>query len=137
MQYQYHTYLHKFGRRKLDSADNKVNKMTNEKSVFVDIDREFLEKNKEKMKEEAEKQYGTGTDSKTRLVYAISDAQADNVNTRIDEIDADSNTITLVADTELGSFWITAEMNVDQLIDLIEVATKKLNKAKTLLETIK
>ncbi len=42
-----------------------------------------------------------------------------------------------MADTELGSFWITAEMNVDQLIDLIEVATKKLNKAKTLLETIK
>ena len=52
-------------------------------------------------------------------------------------IDADSNTITLVADTELGSFWITAEMSIDQLISLIEVATKKLNKAKTLLETIK
>ncbi len=65
------------------------------------------------------------------------EAQMDNVNVKIEEIDADSNTITLVADTELGSFWITAEMSVDQLISLIEVATKKLNKAKTLLETIK
>ena len=113
-----------------------MKQMTNEKNVFVDIDGEFLEKNKEKMKEEAKLNYGTN-DGKSRLVYAISDAQADNVNTRIEEIDADSNTITVVADTELGSFWITAEMSVDQLIQLIEVATKKLNKAKTLLETIK
>jgi hypothetical protein len=55
----------------------------------------------------------------------------------IEEIDADSNTITVVAETELGDFWITVEMNIDQLISLIEVATKKLNKAKTLLESIK
>ena len=130
------SYLSANIRRKLDSADNKENKMENGKNVFVDIDGEFLEKNKEKMKEEAKLNYGT-EDGKSRLIYAISDAQADNVNTRIEEIDADSNTITLVAETELGSFWITAEMNVDQLIDLIEVATKKLNKAKTLLETIK
>ena len=113
-----------------------MNNMTNQKSVFVDIDGEFLEKNKEKMKENATEQYGTD-DDKSRLVYAISEAQADNVNVSIEEIDAESNTITLVADTELGSFWITAEMNVDQLIALIEVATKKLNKAKSLLETIK
>ena len=110
--------------------------MSNQKNVFVDIDGEFLAKHKGQMKEEAEKEYGT-EDGETRLIYAISEAQADTVNVRIEEIDADSNTITLVADTELGSFWITAEMNVDQLIDLIEVATKKLNKAKTLLETIK
>ena len=113
-----------------------MNKMSNQKNVFVDIDGEFLAKHKEEMKKEAEKQYGT-EDGKSQLIYAISEAQADTVNTRIEEIDADSNTITLVAETELGSFWITAEMNVDQLIDLIEVATKKLNKAKTLLETIK
>ena len=109
--------------------------MTNQKSVYINIDKVFFEKNKEKMEKEAIKQYGT--EEKSRLVYAISEVQADTVNARIDEIDADSNTITLVAETELGSFWITAEMNVDQLIDLIEVATKKLNKAKTLLETIK
>ena len=113
-----------------------MKQMTNEKNVFVDIDGEFLAKNKEQMAQEATKEYGSD-DGKSRLIYAISDAQADNVNTRIEEIDADSNTITVVADTELGSFWLTAEMNVDQLIDLIEVATKKLNKAKTLLETIK
>ena len=111
--------------------------MTNGKSVFIDIDEEFLAKNKEQMKEAAIDHYGTGTDGKTQLIYTISEEQADNVDTRIEEIDADSNTITVVAETELGSFWITAEMNVDQLISLIEVATKKLNKAKTLLETIK
>ena len=110
--------------------------MTNQKNVFVDIDETFLAKHKEEMNLEAKKEYGTD-DGETRLIYAISEAQADTVNVRIEEIDADSNTITLVADTELGSFWITAEMNVDQLIQLIEVATKKLNKAKTLLETIK
>ena len=113
-----------------------MKQMTNGKSVFIDIDEEFLAKNKEQMKEAAI-DHGTGTDSKTRLVYTLSESQADNVDTRIEEIDADSNTITVVAETELGSFWITAEMNVDQLIALIEVATKKLNKAKTLLETIK
>ena len=113
-----------------------MKKMTNEKSVFIDIDEEFLAKNKEKMNEEAKKEYGT-EDGESRFVYTISESQADTVNTRIEEIDADNNTITVVADTELGSFWITAEMNVDQLIALIEVATKKLNKAKTLLETIK
>ena len=113
-----------------------MNKMTNQKSIFVDIDEEFLAKHKEEMKKEAEQEYGT-EDGKSQLIYAISEAKADTVNVRIEEIDAESNTITLVADTELGSFWITAEMNVDQLIDLIEVATKKLNKAKTLLETIK
>ena len=109
--------------------------MTNGKSVFIDIDEEFLAKNKEQMKEAAIDHYGT--DGKTQLIYTLSESQADNVDTRIEEIDADSNTITVVAETELGSFWITAEMNVDQLIALIEVATKKLNKAKTLLETIK
>jgi hypothetical protein len=111
--------------------------MGNKKSVFIDIDEEFLAKHKEQMKEAAIDLYGTGTDGKTQLIYAISKEQADTAYTRIEEIDADNNTITVVADTELGSFWITAEMNVDQLIDLIEVATKKLNKAKTLLETIK
>ena len=111
--------------------------MTNKKSVFIDIDEEFLAKHKEQMKDAAIDQYGSGTDSKTQLIYTISEEQADTVDTRIEEIDADNNTITVVADTELGSFWITAEMNVDQLIALIEVATKKLNKAKTLLETIK
>ena len=110
--------------------------MANEKNVYIDIDSVFLEKNRKKMNEEAKKEYGT-EDSKTRLVYTLSEAQADTVNVRIEDIDADNNTITIVADTELGSFWITAEMNVDQLIALIEVATKKLNKAKTLLETIK
>ena len=110
--------------------------MTNEKNVFVDIDGEFLAKHKEEMKDEAEKEYGTD-DGKSRLVYTLSETQADTVNVRIEEIDANSNTITIVADTELGSFWITAEMNIDQLIQLLEVATKKLNKAKALLETIK
>ena len=111
--------------------------MGNKKSVFIDIDEEFLAKHKEQMKEAAIDHYGIGTDGETQLIYAISEEQADTVDTRIEEIDADNNTITVVADTELGSFWITAEMNVDQLIALIEVATKKLNKAKTLLETIK
>lgn len=114
-----------------------MKQMANKKSVFIDIDEEFLAKHKEQMKEAAIDHYGTGTDGKTQLIYTISEEQADTVDTRIEEIDADNNTITVVADTELGSFWITAEMNVDQLIDLIEVATKKLNKAKTLLETIK
>ena len=114
-----------------------MKQMGNKKSVFIDIDEEFLAKHKEQMKEAAIDQYGTGTDGKTQLIYTISEEQADNVDTRIEEIDADNNTITVAADTELGSFWITAEMNVDQLIALIEVATKKLNKAKTLLETIK
>ena len=114
-----------------------MKQMGNKKSVFIDIDEEFLAKHKEQLKEAAIDHYGTGTDGKTQLIYTISEEQADNVDTRIEEIDADSNTITVVADTELGSFWITAEMNVDQLIALIEVATKKLNKAKTLLETIK
>ena len=114
-----------------------MKQMTNKKSVFIDIDEEFLAKHKEQMKEAAIDHYGTGTDGKTQLIYTISEEQADTVDTRIEEIDADNNTITVVADTELGSFWITAEMNVDQLIALIEVATKKLNKAKTLLETIK
>ena len=116
--------------------------MANKKSVFIDIDEEFLAKHKEQLKEAAIDHYGTGTDGKTQLIYTISEEQADeeqadNVDTRIEEIDADNNTITVVAETELGSFWITAEMSVDQLIALIEVATKKLNKAKTLLETIK
>ena len=94
--------------------------MGNKKSVFIDIDEEFLAKHKEQLKEAAIDHYGTGTDGKTQLIYTISEEQADNVDTRIEEIDADNNTITVVAD-----------------IDLIEVATKKLNKAKTLLETIK
>ena len=114
-----------------------MKQMANKKSVFIDIDEEFLAKQKEQMKEAAIGHYGIGTDGKTQLIYAISEEQADTVDTRIEEIDADNNTITVVAETELGSFWITAEMNVDQLIALIEVATKKLNKAKTLLETIK
>ena len=111
--------------------------MTNKKSVFIDIDEEFLAKHKEQMKEAAIDHYGIGTDGKTQLIYAISEEQADTVDTRIEEIDADSNTITVVAETELGDVWLTAELTIDQLISLIEVATKKLNKAKTLLETIK
>ena len=110
--------------------------MTNQKSVYIDLGEEFLAKNKAKMEKEAIETYGTD-EGKSRLVYALSEKHADAVNTRIEEIDADSNTITVVAETELGDFWITVEMNIDQLISLIEVATKKLNKAKTLLESIK
>lgn len=110
--------------------------MTNKTNVFVDIDEAFFLKNERKMSEEAKKEYGA-KDGEFRRIYAVSKGQSDALNVNIEEIDAESNTITVSAETELGSFWITAEMNIDQLIQLIEVATKKLNKAKTLLETIK
>ena len=110
--------------------------MGNKKSVYLNIDSEFLERKRQEMEKAAKDDFGS-EDGKSRLVYAISEEQADAVNTRIEEIDADSNTITVVAETELGDVWLTAELTIDQLISLIEVATKKLNKAKTLLETIK
>ena len=72
-----------------------MKQMTNKKSVFIDIDEEFLAKHKEQLKEAAIDHYGTGTDGKTQLIYAISEEQADTVDTRIEEIDADNNTITV------------------------------------------
>jgi hypothetical protein len=102
-------------------------------SLYLDLDKSFLEKNRSKMEEEAEKSDG----EKSHLVLELSDNQADVFTSKIEEIDDESNTITLVADGDFGSVWLTAELSIDQLIQLLEVATKKLNKVKTVLEAVK
>lgn len=101
------------------------------KSIYLDITKKFLNDNKEKMEAEAIKSDG----EKDHLTYSASEAEADIMEVKIDEIDND--TITIVANVEGLSIYLNLDLTTDDLIDLIEIATKKFNKVKTMLEAVK
>lgn len=102
-------------------------------NIYLDLKESFLEKNKDKMREEALK----GDGEKGHLILSLSEEYAQDPIVKIEEIDEENNSITIRAEGEYGSVWLTAELTIDQLIWLIEVATKKLNKVKTVLEAVK
>jgi hypothetical protein len=98
--------------------------------TWLSFDKAFLDKNAE----EAEKQSisDNGVDGKGTLVFNF-----DESNVSINEISESASTLTVVSDTALGSIWLTVALDVEDLISLIEVATKKLNKVKAVLEAVK
>ena len=103
------------------------------KSIYIDLEKKFLEDNKAEMEEEAK----TADGETNHLTFSRSEATADLFNVEVVEIDDNNNTITLQGDWQGGFMSITAELSIDQLIGLIEIATKKLNKVKTVLEAAK
>lgn len=97
--------------------------------VYLSLDKEFFEKNINSMNQEAISELGD-VDGKNILQYS------DEVAGIIDEIDGD--VITIVIDhPKLGYMSMNVKLDEDDYIKFIENINKKLNKFKTLLESLK
>ena len=55
----------------------------------------------------------------------------------IEEIDSETGTVVMTADTPLGYISMNAKLDMDDLIRLMEIAVKRVNKFKTILEGMK
>ncbi len=96
--------------------------------LYLSLEEEFLNKNKEQMKGEAKAELGN--DGEGKLLYV-----PDPIAVRIEEID--DTTISLVSEGKHGYICMSATLGTDEMIKLLEIATKKLNKLKTVIEAVK
>lgn len=84
----------------------------------------LIDKQKETVKEGLEK----GT-----LLYQCDDGKQNN---RVEEID-DSGELWIVSETPLGYYSCNVKLDDETIIKIIEITTKRLNKFKSLLESMK
>ena len=98
--------------------------------VYLNINKDFFDKNKESMNKEAIEEMGDeGKDS-----YLFND----NEDGVIEEIDEEASTINIKCETsQLGYISMDIKVDSEDLLSLIELAVKKLNKFKTVLEGLK
>ena len=99
--------------------------------TWIRLDKAFLDKSAKEAEELSISEMGK-EDGKGYLTYNF-----DESTVEIEEIDESDSTIIIRSNTELGDVYLTARLDIEDLITLIEVATKKLNKVKTVLEAVK
>ena len=99
--------------------------------TYLSLKKEFLDKNSKEAEAESISNMGE-EDGKGYLIFNF-----DESNVEIEEIDESKSQLSVRSTTDLGDIYLTVELTVDSLISLIEVATKKLNKVKTVLEAVK
>ena len=97
--------------------------------VWLNINKKYFDENKEKFNKEAISEYG---EEEGRENYLIN---IDIDTTTIEEIN--ENIITVCNKNEFGIIYIDIKLEEDDIIDLIKVITKKMNKIKAFLETLK
>ena len=105
-------------------------RMELEKMVYLNLDKEFVDKNLKKWNEESISESGEdGKDS-----YLIINDQ----DGRIEDIDEDASEFNVVCDDpNLGFISLDVKLDSDSLLKIIELSVKKLNKFKTVLESLK
>ncbi|MHA1852526.1 MAG: hypothetical protein ACTSUF_03355 [Candidatus Heimdallarchaeaceae archaeon] len=96
--------------------------------MYVNLDKEFIERTKLKANKEAISEMGE--DGKNCLLYA-------ELQEKIESIEITENEIIIDVDTELGYFSLSIPIDTEFLEQLLSVVVKKMNKIKTLLETLK
>jgi len=98
--------------------------------MYIWLNLDFLEKNKKKAKE-------------TAISLAAEEGENamcwEELDFKIEEcyIDSDNDTIHVSIDSDLGYFILEIPIELNMLESMVALAVKKLNKVKTLLETIK
>lgn len=97
--------------------------------VYLNLDKEFFEKNIKSMNQEAISELGD-VDGKNMLTYS------DNIIAKIEEIDGDIINV-VMQHPKLGYISMEIKLDEDDYIKFIENINKKLNKFKTLLESLK
>jgi hypothetical protein len=97
--------------------------------VYLNIDKEFFEKNKNKAEKQSIEELGD--EGKNNLIFDIIN---DEVN--IEEID-DTGKISISSKSDFGWVYTDVKLDNDDMLRLIELFVKKLNKFKSLLESIK
>ena len=96
--------------------------------MYVNLDKQFLEKTKEEANKDAIAD--TGDEGKNELLYAELTDELENFEITDDEI-------SVAFSNKLGYFSVTIPIDADALEQLISVTIKRMNKIKTLLETLK
>jgi hypothetical protein len=95
------------------------------------MNKEFVNKNLKNWNDEAISELGE-EEGKDCYLYM------DSENARIEEIDEENGELHIACETsKLGYISLDVELRADDLLDLIEIAVKKLNKFKTVLEGLK
>lgn len=101
--------------------------------VYIDLNKGFLDNNRASAQKEAENTYGNYTESKTQLIF--SDLIKED-EYEITEITQDGE-VSINFTNELGYFSFDFNLDYDQLVELIAVLVKKLNKMKAVVEGLK
>lgn len=102
-----------------------------EGTIYIATTEKALFKAKKQMKEEAIKSYGED-EVEDNLIFA-----QDGILLKEEEVDVEEGTIAVSGNSELGFIRLDITLDTDITLKLIELATKKLNKFKTLLEAVK
>ena len=95
--------------------------------VYLSLDKEYVEKNKEKMNKEAIEEFGE--ECKNDLLYA------DDKLAEVEEID-DNLILTAECDTEIGYISVGVELKDDDVLKIIEILTRKFENYKEVLEKL-
>ena len=99
--------------------------------VYLSLEKEFVDKNLEKWNKDAIEELGREGGKYSYLYY-------DDEKAKIDEIDEEHNRILIACETsKVGYISMEVELTAEDLLRLIEIAVKKLNKFKTILEGLK
>jgi hypothetical protein len=95
----------------------------------MNLNKEFIDKNLESMNKNALSRFGD-VDGKNDYLFE------DGVHGTIEEID-DNRFGIIVDNPELGFFTVDIDLDDNDLVRLLEMAVKKMNKFKNLLESLK
>lgn len=96
--------------------------------MYANLDEKFLRKTTEKAREESVA--SIGDDGKDDLMYP-------DLNDKIEEFNIAENEIELSVSNELGFFSIRIPLDSDDLEQMLSIVIKKMNKIKTMLESMK
>lgn len=98
--------------------------------MYANVKADFVEKEKEKANFNAIQELGK-EEGKNALLWT-------NIEDSIEDVSIEENGDVFVCwNNRLGSFSLTLELDTDDFIKLLEIAVKKANKIKTLLEASK
>lgn len=97
--------------------------------MYVNLNEQFLEKSKKEAKEVAIAQFGE--EGKDNLLYE------DTAEDVLQELEIGDAKITVGIENELGYFSFDIPLDTDALEQLLTVVIKRMNKIKTLLESVK
>jgi len=97
--------------------------------MYARIDKSYIDKHAEGARESAVKQFGE-EDAGDDLLF-------EDVEMKSVEAEVEDEKIDFSLDTEMGYISFEWSPDVDELIGIIELAVKKSNKIKTMLEAIK
>jgi len=98
--------------------------------VYLNIDKEFFEKNKasanEKAKEELDEESGENC-----YLFDLKDEEC-----YIEEIEKDG-TLKIISKSELGYIYFDIKLDEDDYTNLVQILVSKLNKFKNIMESLK